>query len=157
MKSNPEKVSELAFRINQNSIPYILRMILGLLFLVSGILKIMDPVQFVNDIDNYRMLPYILVTLMAIILPWLELLCGIALITGIFKHGAALIILILSVIFLTAIISVLFRGLDISCGCFSLGESASRIGFTKLLENILLLLAAAVLYFKLLPSESKSN
>ncbi|MBD3291032.1 DoxX family protein, partial [candidate division KSB1 bacterium] len=111
-----------------------------------GVSKILDPATFAEDIDNYRILPYLLVSIVAVVLPWLEVLCGISLISGKFKSGALFILVGLSLIFLIAISSALVRGLDISCGCFSTNNEATRIGLTKLFENIALLAATVFLF-----------
>ena len=122
--------------------------LLAALFIYAGVGKIVNPADFVEDIDNYRILPYLLVSIAAIILPWLEVISGISLIWGKFRTGALFIILGLSVLFLIAISSALIRGLDISCGCFSANNEATRIGLLKFVENILLLCAATYLYFQ---------
>ena len=60
----------------------LLRWLVAVIFIVAGITKILNPSTFAEDIDNYRMLPYLLVTIMAIVLPMVEVLCGIFLIVG---------------------------------------------------------------------------
>jgi len=129
-----------------------LRWLVAAIFIFAGIGKILDPTKFVVDIDNYRMLPYILVTIMAIVFPWLEVLCGVFLIFGRWKRSAALILLALSFIFFIAISSALIRELDISCGCFAVNPKATKIGFTHLVEDIILFGVILLIYFKLLKS-----
>ena len=63
----------------------ILRIILGVLFIFAGATKIGNPAAFADDINNYRMLPYILVSLMAVVLPWIEIIAGLLLVFG--KNG----------------------------------------------------------------------
>ncbi len=116
----------------------LLKWLIAALFIFAGISKILDPATFAKDIDNYRMLPYLLVTLMAIILPWLEVLCGIFLIIGNWKKGAAFLLLLLTFMFLIAISSAMARGLDITCGCFSRTLEGTRVGYSKLIEDIFL-------------------
>ncbi|MBN1155960.1 DoxX family membrane protein [candidate division KSB1 bacterium] len=135
----------MAFKLNKDTPITILRILVGILFIFSGITKILNPSEFAWDIDNYRMIPYILVTLMAIILPWLELLCGILLMVGPFKKGASLILLFTSVMFLIAISSALFRGLNINCGCFSVNAESMKISIWKLIENIALFSALLII------------
>jgi uncharacterized membrane protein YphA (DoxX/SURF4 family) len=137
---------------NANILFTILCWIIAAIFIYAGIGKMINPARFANDINNYRMMPYILVTITAIMLPWLEVLCGFFLIFGIWKKGAALILLLLSFIFLIAISSALLRGLDISCGCFAVSEEATRIGYTRLVEDIILFGMISFVYLKLLKS-----
>lgn len=126
----------------------LLMLLLAAIFIYAGVSKIFNPAGFAEDIDNYRILPYLLVTVLAIILPWMEIISSLFLISGKCKDGALFILLGLSFIFLIAISSALIRSLDISCGCFSASNEATRIGVLKLVENILLLGTTAYLYFQ---------
>jgi putative oxidoreductase len=123
-----------------------LRLLLGGLFIYAGIGKIWNPMGFSADIDNYRMLPYLLVTLMASVLPWVEVLCGLLIIFGRWLSGASLILIMLNVVFIIAIASAMARGLDIDCGCFSAAGNASRVGVQRLLEDALFLAAAVIIF-----------
>jgi len=95
------------------------RLILGAVFIYASIEKIAHPEAFAEAIYNYQILPDALINLTAIILPWLELILGIFLIIGLFREGSALIVMGLMVVFLSAMVFNLARGLDIHCGCFS--------------------------------------
>ena len=130
----------------------ILLWLVALIFIFAGAGKILNPAQFAVNIDNYRILPYFFVSLLAVVLPWLELLCGLFLISGKLKKGAALTLLLLSLIFLTAISSALIRELDISCGCFTISPEAIRIGYTRLAEDFILLCGVLLIYLKLIKS-----
>lgn len=145
-------------RILQNK-PVILvaRWILAVVFIYAGIGKILDPGQFAQDIDNYRLLPYVLVTLMAAILPWLEVLCGLLLIFGRWMLGASFILAGLNFIFLFAISAALARGLDISCGCFSAFGEGAKVGLPKLVEDLGLLLLSIVIFFSAYLSFRNNN
>lgn len=116
----------------------LLRWFVAAIFILAGISKILNPDTFARDIDNYRLLPYLLVTIMAIILPWLEVSCGIFLIVGRWKKGAAFTLLILTFMFLIAIGSAIARGLDITCGCFSMTIEGMKVGYTRLVEDVVL-------------------
>jgi uncharacterized membrane protein YphA (DoxX/SURF4 family) len=123
---------------NRNRLILLLKWLVAAIFIFAGISKLLNPATFARDIDNYRLLPYLLVTLMAIILPWLEVLCGIFLIVGSWKRGAAFVLLVLTFMFLIAISSAIARGLDISCGCFSMTLEGTKIGYTRLIEDVIL-------------------
>ncbi len=124
----------------------VLRIALGAIFIYAAVGKILDPSAFAADIDNYRMLPYFLVALMAAILPWLELSCGLLLIIGRWLPGATLLIMLMNLVFVIAIASALVQGLDIPCGCFALSKEASRVGLVKIIEDMMFLLAAFFIY-----------
>ncbi len=127
-------------KINKYALPDLMvRGALALVFIYAAAGKILQPAGFVNDIDNYRLLPYLIVSVMAVILPWIELLCGLLLIFGKWLRGASLVLIVLNAVFILAISSALARGLDINCGCFTLLESGSRVGFVRIVEDIVLL------------------
>lgn len=132
-----------------------LRWIVAVIFIYAGLVKIMNPAAFAEQVDNYRFLPYFLVTLVAAILPWLELGCGLLLILGRWLPGATLVLVALNLIFLVAVIAAMAQGLDISCGCFSVGDEGTRVGIKKLIENIALLLVTIVIYWQALFTRSR--
>jgi len=125
-----------------------LRWLVAIVFIYAGVVKIINPSAFAAAIDNYRMLPYFLVALTAAVLPWIELICGLLLISGKWIRGSSLILIFLNLVFLFAIGSALARGLDISCGCFSETGEGAKIGITRLGEDFILLIATAFIYMK---------
>ena len=96
----------------------IVDLIVGGIFIYAGALKILDPVQFGLDIDNYKMLPWFINVRFAFYLPWLEGLCGVALVFRFFYRGGLSILTGLTLVFIGATIAAKARGLDITCGCF---------------------------------------
>ena len=125
----------------------VVRWLIAAVFLYAGITKIVDPAAFAVDIDNYRLLPYLLVGATAAVLPWLEVICALSLLSGLWLRGSALLLVLLNLIFFLAIASAMARGLDISCGCFGSGPGAGRVGFQRLGEDLLLLAGSAWIYF----------
>jgi uncharacterized membrane protein YphA (DoxX/SURF4 family) len=101
------------------------RFILGGLFIYAGIHKVADPHGFARIVHNYQLLPDTLVTLLAVVMPWVEIMAGLFLVAGIFKRTSAVVLSSLLIIFTIAISINLIRGLDFDCGCFStvVGES----------------------------------
>jgi len=91
---------------------------LGLFFIVAALPKIADPPGFAHMVYNYKMLPGPLVNVMALVLPWAELLMGLALVAGIWRKTAAALVGALLVVFIVAISVNLLRGNAIDCGCF---------------------------------------
>jgi putative oxidoreductase len=114
---------------------------IGLVFLVAALAKIGDVSAFAADVHNFRLVPIALENLVAISLPWVELVAGLALVVGVRSHAAAAVVAALMVVFTLAVIAALARGLDIECGCF--GKAAgTRVGAKKLGENVGLSLLA---------------
>ena len=96
---------------------------LGIIFVVAALPKIVDPPSFAHMIYNYHLLPGALINLMALVMPWIELLCGLALILGIWQGTARSIIGALLIAFVLAIAINLARGNAIDCGCFDLSAA----------------------------------
>lgn len=122
----------------------LLAIALGLVFVFAGMTKIFDPPAFAADISHYRILSWPLGMALAFYLPWLEIFCGLALITGILRRGVLGILLALTVIFLGASLIAHARGIDPSCGCF--GNAGRGLGFGwHLLIDLAVLLGLCVL------------
>ena len=107
--------------------PLAARMILGGVFIFASIDKIIHPAAFAEAVYNYQILPDTLITLTAMILPWLELILGIFLVLGLWLPGAALLINLLMVTFFGSLVFNLSRGLDIHCGCFSTSQESTSL------------------------------
>ena len=94
----------------------ITRILLGLIFIIASIDKIIDPAGFARDISNYHFVPFGFENIIAIILPWLELFIGLGLILGIMVDGASVISGILLILFIILIFQATIRGFNIDCG-----------------------------------------
>lgn len=125
----------------------ILRIGLGLLFIYASAEKIYNPVGFADAIANYRILPAQLINPAALLLPWVEFLCGVLLVAGIFIKGSAMIVNTLMVIFIAAFFSSLYRGLDITCGCFSLESTAKHKIWVYILRDFVILTAGVWVFW----------
>lgn len=123
----------------------IIAVVIGLVFLVAGALKLRDPAEFAIDIQNYRLLPWTAGVLLALYLPWVEILCGLGLIFGRAYRGALCITGLLLGTFIVAFGSTRPRGLDVACGCF--GHGVHR-DYWELLIGDALLLALVVWLLK---------
>ena len=117
-----------------NRLDLLFRVILGAVFLWAGSLKIADPHQFAIIISNYQLLSDPLVNSVAVWLPWIEVICGVLLICGIWIDGSLFIINTLLILFMAALISNWMRGIDADCGCFSI--AASKGEFNPLMDII---------------------
>jgi len=113
---------------------------MGLVFIWASWDKLLDPEAFAQVVDNYKVLPPFMVNLVAVILPWTEMICGLLLIVGFLTRGSALIIDALLLIFIIALGYNLYRGLDISCGCFTSAPEAGNPTLHTLIRDIALLI-----------------
>jgi uncharacterized membrane protein YphA (DoxX/SURF4 family) len=133
--------------ISNKYLTLVFRLALGIIFVYASLDKIAYPGDFATAIRNYKILPELITNIFAIILSWLELFCGIFLIVGLFTRASAFIISFMLVVFIIAIISGIARGLDISCGCFSTVDKASKVGMQRLLEDIGMLVMGLQIFF----------
>ncbi|HWY51027.1 MAG TPA: MauE/DoxX family redox-associated membrane protein [Chthoniobacterales bacterium] len=120
----------------------ILDLIVAGVFIYAGVLKILDPVQFANDIDNYKTLPWFVSVRLALYLPWLEIFCGLAVLFRFLYRGGLSILTALIAVFITATVAAKMRGLDISCGCF--GHASKNWSFPQHLAIDLSIFVALV-------------
>src|SRR5438045_7641287 len=113
---------------SRNILWRIVDLIVGGIFIYAGAIKVMDPIRFGLDIDNYKILPWAVSVRLAFYLPWLEMLCGLALILRFFYRGGLFILTGLTFVFIAASVIAKVRGLDITCGCF--GHASKNWNFT---------------------------
>jgi putative oxidoreductase len=109
------------------------RLILGIIFVVFALSKIMRPAVFALNVVDYDMMPSWGVNLWSLFLPWAELVAGLFLILGIRTRAAATAIAGMNVIFIVGLVSVIIHGLPITCGC--VGEAGEPVTWWKVLKN----------------------
>lgn len=109
----------------EEAIGLLLRLILGGLFIYSGGAKLLDPAAFHGEIANFELLSWKTSSLVAVYLPWLEVACGIALVTKWQMTGSIAILCSLMVGFIGFVASAWIRNLDVSCGCFGASDAAT--------------------------------
>jgi putative oxidoreductase len=138
----------------------VVRWILGVLLVWASLSKIADPQEFYISIAAYKVaLPGVLLRLAAMILPWLELLCGLLLLGRIWTRAALVWAMVMFAVFVVATGQAWVRGLEISCGCFNLRafglDPASGKAFVRFIESVgfaffraLLLFLGAVYLFR---------
>lgn len=125
----------------------ILAVALGGIFLYAAHDKVLDPRPLVTIIWGYRLIPPELTNLIAIYMPWMELLVGLGLITGIGRRAAAGWATILLVFFTTALLINAVRGINVACGCFSTSAQDVQNAWLLALRDVPMLAAAILLTF----------
>lgn len=130
--------------ISNKYVLFACRLIVAFVFIIAGISKISNMEAFSDSIQNYRLMPLILINFFAIILPWIEFTTGMLLLFGILVKENSFIITVMLIVFIAAIGISLARGLNIDCGCFDtiLG---TQIGLLKIGENLILLIMSFLL------------
>lgn len=100
---------------------FVVRYIVGALFVWAAISKIGNLQEFYVSLRAYQLpLPNLLLQLVAVTLPWLELFCGLMLLTGFNLRAATGWAFILCVVYVLCTGQAWLRGLTISCGCLDL-------------------------------------
>ena len=124
---------------------FALRLYLGYFFIYASLSKIPYPAQFAEAIANYRLIPYMVLNLGALILPWIELVTGLFLIIGFKSRSCAIMIGLLLIMFDVMVLINMYWGAPITCGCYdTVGEP---IGWKKVLENALMLVFSVQIYY----------
>lgn len=138
--------------LHHRAVPWVLGLLLGGVFVYASYDKILHPGEFARIVYHYQLigpskaLPPLLPNLLAVTLPWMELLMGLALIVGVWRREAAVLCAAMLVVFIAAVGSALYRGINLeNCGCFTVsgGENAGRQAGIKLIIGDTALLAAA--------------
>ena len=123
--------------------------VIGLVFLASGLLKLLDPVGtglIVSEYFKFFHLGFLQGTAKALgmVLSLVEAITGAALISGVFRKTTAVVTSVLVVFFTIVTVILWIANPDMDCGCF--GEAVHLSHWQTLLKNIILLALAAVAF-----------
>lgn len=133
--------------IDNDYLTILSRLVIGAIFVYASFYKIIDPGQFAKSIWFYHIVPGNLINFMALVLPWLELMCGVGLIMGMLYRGSILLANLMTVIFIVALGYTIAAGLDIDCGCFKAAQSATDSAWRALLFDLVVIVFTIQLYF----------
>ncbi|MEP9364147.1 MauE/DoxX family redox-associated membrane protein [Nocardioides sp. CN2-186] len=100
---------------------FVLRLVVGGVWIWASALKITDPAQSVAAVRAYQLLPSSLISPVGQLLPVIEMVVGVTLVLGLLTRGSAVVSSLLFVAFIIGISSVWARGITIDCGCFGGG------------------------------------
>ncbi|MDT8440795.1 MAG: MauE/DoxX family redox-associated membrane protein [Desulfuromonadales bacterium] len=122
---------------------FLLRWTLGGLFLWAGAVKLSAPKAFSRSIDGFGLVPEPLLPAVAIGLPLLEILIGLAVIRR-WRFGLPAMAALL-MLFIAVLGYAVMENLDVDCGCFSVAEQRAHTSARTALWRDLLLLAGVAL------------
>ena len=125
------------------------RLALGALFIFSGVVKLNDPQAFAFAIKGFKLVEsHTLISQATFSIPWTEILIGVLLVLGLWTRAAAGAMLVMLVVFTGAVVSVIARDIDTTCGCFGKFMGSKIDGSTITRNAVLLLLTFAVFFNK---------
>ena len=135
--------------INNSWIELAARWIIGLTFIYASFHKIIAPAEFAKIVYGYDLFPAVFINLIAIIIPFLELVTGLALVIGLYPRSAANIVNALLMAYIIALTINFIRGHQFDCGCFASGQSGHIDSPAVMLvrDSILFILGLAVILF----------
>lgn len=118
----------------KNGLRLFLLAVIGVFFLASGVLKLVDPVEFARAILRYRIVGEELAAVLALVVPWTEIVASFGLVVKSWRPAALTLVGAMLVVFELALASAWIRGLDIECGCFgsSVGSSVEFAFFRNI-------------------------
>ena len=114
------------------------QIIAGLIFLAAALPKLADLSGFAGSVHNFHLeavIPMAATNLLAMTIPWVELMAGLALVSGVRPRAGAFVYTALMVVFTLGVVQALARGLSFDCGCFG-KVGAGPIGLKKIGENL---------------------
>lgn len=122
----------------------IFRLYIGGIFIYASMSKINYAGEFAETIASYQLVPFWAVNVIAVIMPWTELICGLLLVAGVRAKAAAISIMAMLVLFIAVIAITLLRQIPIGCGCFHAVEEP--MSWMTLLRDIIWLVMATHIY-----------
>ena len=132
------------------SLRRVAQILAGLVFLASSLPKMADLAGFAGSIHNFHLEPVVPVAalnVLAMTIPWVELVAGLALVLGVRPRAGAFVYTALLAMFTIGVVAALARGLSFDCGCFG-KAGAGPIGAKKLAENLVMLALGIVAAFE---------
>lgn len=124
----------------------VIRGVLAFLFIYGGGLKLADPKAFAATLSHYDLLPEMLLPVVAVGLPALEVIAGIALLFNL--PGGLTVITGLLALFVAVLGYGILTDLNVDCGCFGPEEVAGQQSLRQaFIRDLLLIGAASFLYY----------
>ena len=144
-------------RLDDTHVPMVAaRLVLAYVLIRYGLVKIGDPIEFLKQVREYHLLPEsppYFINMAAVVLPWIEVVCGVLLVFGVWFRGVGVTFLLMLMAFTPAILAravgvynsedIPFCRIAFDCGCGG-GDINTCL---KISENTGLAVLCAILIF----------
>jgi putative oxidoreductase len=135
--------------VNNRYVTLAFRLILAAIFLVSSYGKLVDIERYsVDAVYTFGILPIEPVNVarfFGLVMPFIELLCGLGLLFGVLTRLAALGVSLMSLAFFVSKAIVLSQGRSIECGCF--GAVVDTLASVTIYMDVPMLLMGLLVMF----------
>jgi len=119
------------------------QIVLACIFIAAGYLKLREPwLQFAVSINSLKIVPDNMLELFARTLPWIELILGIVILTGVWLRWSAAAGSVMLAVFLSVLVRSYALGMQVDCGCFGSGEPLGPKTLAR--DGLMLALALSV-------------
>jgi uncharacterized membrane protein YphA (DoxX/SURF4 family) len=137
--------------LSNSWIELVARWFLGATFIYASYSKILAPAVFAKIVYGYDLFPGALINLIAIIIPFVELVAGLALIIGFYPRSTALVINAMLLVFIISLSINIIRGHEFDCGCFAInaGNQSTFSGPLLIRDFFYLALGIYVFFLKM--------
>ena len=121
-----------------------IRVALGITFIVAAVGKLSELAKFVEVVVDYEMLPWELAQAYGATLPWLELVVGICLVTGLLSRPTAGVSILMVISFIVANSATIFEHEY----CFCLGEIVFlRTSVALIVDGVMAVMASLIFIY----------
>ncbi|MCX5776339.1 MAG: DoxX family membrane protein [Candidatus Firestonebacteria bacterium] len=132
--------------LSNNKTMLAFRLLMGGVFILASIDKILSPAGFSLILKEYRLIPEILTPLTALVLPWIEFFAGFFMLLNVFTQSNALIMIGLNTAYILGMAINLSWGLVHECGCFTIFGWSEPIGGAAIFRDIIFILLCLPLF-----------
>lgn len=144
-------------RTRSESIATLLRVVIGAVFVLSGLFKVANSDEFEGALAGYDIFSPRVIDILSLLVPHLEITVGTLFAFGL-KTELAGVLLVLQLIVFSAPGTIAYaQGRAIDCGCFPVPGSVQPIGPGFFVRNVLLILASIWVVRRLRKGEATTH
>ena len=128
---------------NKHFIFHSFRILIALVFIISGIIKLLSAKDFISSINSFEVVPVSLQLPIGYLIIMLEIVLGVLILLNVKLNFSLKTIISILIIFTAFLIVKYSEGAEVSCGCFG-DLSTGKISISNILRNLILIIVAIV-------------